>query len=190
MGNWEAGFEGPDPVSQTVKSPQTFQNSLEGGSELEKCASHSLLIHLPPNPNFLAGQSTTVIFKLLRPPCVPSLTSPHMTLLETVTGRLTPDAFGQGARSPHPQITRGRRWPSNQIIGCGFRPNSGEGRLAPAGRERCRQAGATPGAGMWIARSRGAPREGLPLLNIYLRPVPRTHAAPSSRLILSRSPWE
>lgn len=109
MGNWEAGFEGPDPVSQIVKSPQTFRNSLEGGSELEKCASHSLLIHLPPTPNFLAGQSTPVIFKLLRPPCVPSLTSPQMTLPETVTGRLTPDAAGQGAWSPHSQITRGRR---------------------------------------------------------------------------------
>lgn len=140
MGNWEAGFEGPDPVSKTVKSPQTFQNSLEGGSELEKCASHSLLIHLPPNPNFLAGQSTPVIFKLLRPPCVPSLTSPHMTLPETVTGRLTPDAAGQGARSPHPQITRGQRVAVKSDYRMWISPELRGGPSGP-GRQREVQAG-------------------------------------------------
>ena len=144
----------------------------------------------PPNPNFLAGQSTPVIFKLLRLPGVPSLTSPQMTLPERVTGRLTPDAAGQGARSPHPQITRGRRVAVKSDYRMWISPELRGGPSGPAGRERCRQAGATPGSRMWIARSRGAPREGLPLLNVYLRPVPRTHAVSSSRVILSRSPWE
>ena len=48
-------------------------------------------------------------FQTAPPRGVPSLAGPQTTLLERVTGRLTPDAAGQRTRSPYPRITEGRR---------------------------------------------------------------------------------
>lgn len=104
---------GPDSSfldSQTVTLLQIFWNS--GRRERKRKVHLSLCGHQPhphPTPTFLAGRNTPVIFKLLHPRGVPSLAGPQTTLLERVTGRLTPDAAGQRTRSPHPRITGGRR---------------------------------------------------------------------------------
>ena len=96
--------------SQTVTLLQILWNSgrreRTGKVHLPLCSHHP---HPHPTPTFLAGRNTPVIFKLLHPRGVPSLAGPQTTLLERVTGRLTPDAAGQQTRSPHPRITEGRR---------------------------------------------------------------------------------
>lgn len=96
-------------VFYTPRLSHYYQSSgtLEGGRDRVKCTSHFAATN--PTPTFLAGWNTPVIFRLLHPRGVPSLAGPQTTLLERVTGRLTPDAAGQRTRSPHPRITEGRR---------------------------------------------------------------------------------
>lgn len=121
-------------------------------------------------------------FQAAPPRGVPSLAGPQTTLLERVTGRLTPDAAGQRTRSPHPRITEGRRvavksdyrmWISPELWGGPSGPSRQSEVQGGRGHPPATTTRPRPRARMWIAQPRRAPREGLPLLNIYPHPVGR-----------------